>query len=307
MENVAAATTAMSRTSSRLGLILGMKYAAKPTVEPSSRYLARRAHAAPKFGCILLLILYEEKNLRSTEMFPEDARVSASGKKSWPREKEMSPIPCKVRDFLEQDQPVRGQNYACLSFLSPTDAVSSREAFQVSKFLGAFCDEASQVLADAEKRASTEDDRRVLANLRERYAYVFDRTILKEEYDKYCATYAEQIKKDWSAQNDDAACVYGIKIRGAYETLAEAQSRAQQLKRSDPNFSVYVCEIGCWVPWSPSPDEIADAEYSETQLNTLMKRYKDNMALKDEYYEARKREMTDATAASASEVLDAMS
>ena len=203
----------------------------------------------------------------------------------------MSAVSCKEQDFLEQDQPVRGQNYVCLSFLSPTDAVASREAFQVSQFLGAFSAEANQVLSDAESRASSEEDKKVLANLRERYAYVFDKQILKEEYDQYCATYAEQLKQDWAAQNDNRACVYGIKIRGAYETLPEAQGRAQQLKRIDPSFSVYVCEMGCWVPWSPNPDEIADAEYSETQLNTLMKKYKENMTLKDEYYEARKRDL----------------
>lgn len=203
----------------------------------------------------------------------------------------MSAVACKDQDYLEQDQPVRGQNYVCLSFLSPQDAVASREAFQVSQFMGAFSAEAGRVLADAEARASSEEDKKVLSNLRERYAYVFDKQLLKEEYDQYCATYAEQLRHDWAAENDNRACVHGIKIRGAYETLQEAQGRAQQLKRTDPNFSVYVCEMGCWVPWSPNPDDIADAEYSETQLNTLMKKYKENMTLKDEYYETRKRDL----------------
>lgn len=209
----------------------------------------------------------------------------------------MPPVPCAQQDFLEQDQPVRGQNYVCLSFLSPNDAVASREAFCVSKFLGAFAAEAGQVLAGAEERASSEEDRRVLANLRERYAYVFDADALRAEYDQYSATYSEQVRQDWAAENDNQACVHGIKIRGSYETLAEAQSRAQQLKRVDPSFSVYVCEMGCWVPWSPNPDEIADAEYSETQLNTLMKKYKENMTLKDEYYEQRKRDLVKAAEA----------
>eukprot|EP00873_Tetraselmis_striata_P043822 jgi/Tetstr1/464086/TSEL_008891.t1 len=211
----------------------------------------------------------------------------------------MPPVSCKEQDFLEQDQPVRGQNYVCLSFLSPADAAASREAFQVSRFLGAFSAEASQVLADAEARASSEEDAKVLANLRDRYAYIFDKQLLREEYDQYCASYAEQLKQDWAAENDNRACVYGIKIRGAYETLPEAQGRAQQLKRTDPSFSVYVCEMGCWVPWSPNPEDIADAEYSETQLNTLMKKYKENMTLRDEYYESRKRDMVKSAEASA--------
>lgn len=216
------------------------------------------------------------------------------------QETEMPPVSCKEHDFLEQDQTIRGQNYVCLSFLSPSDAVASREAFAVSRFLSAFSTEANQVLEDAKARASSEEDKKVLENLRDRYSYVFDKDMLKSEYDQYCSTYSEQIQKDWSEENDNGACVYGIKIRGAYETLPEAQTRAQSLKRSDPNFSVYVCEMGCWVPWSPNPDEIKDAEYSETQLNTLMKKYKENMTLKDEYYEARKRELVKAAEADAS-------
>eukprot|EP00873_Tetraselmis_striata_P033705 jgi/Tetstr1/453969/TSEL_040888.t1 len=206
----------------------------------------------------------------------------------------MPPVSCKEQDYLEQDQPIRGQNYVCLSFLSPTDAVASRQAFEVSRFLGAFCAEASQVLKDAEARISSAEDRAVLSNLRERYAYVFDKELLKSEYDQYCATYAEQLKQDWAAESDNLANIHGIKIRGAYETLPEAQSRAQSVKRTDPNFSVYVCEMGCWVPWSPNPDDIADSEYSESQLNTLMKKYKENMALRDEYYEAHKSDMVKA-------------
>ena len=211
----------------------------------------------------------------------------------------MPPVSCKQQDFLEQDQPIRGQNYACLSFLSPVDAVASREAFSASRFLAAFSAEANQVLEDATARASSDEDKKVLENLKDRYAYVFDKDALRSEYDKYCSAYAEQLQREWSEENDGGACVYGIKIRGAYETLAEAQSRAQGLKRSDPNFSVYVCEMGCWVPWSPNPDEIKDAEYSETQLNTLMKKYKENMTLKDEYYEQRKRELVSAAEAEA--------
>ncbi len=217
----------------------------------------------------------------------------------------MPPVSCKQQDFLDQDSAIRGQNYVCLSFLNPGDAIASKEAYTVSKFLSAFCKDARQVIEDVEARASDEAERQVLKNLRERYAYVFDDDDLLCEYENYKTSYEEQIIADYAERTDNQACVYGIKIRGAYETLPEARSRAQHLKAKDPNFNVYVCEMGCWCPWSPNPDEISDAEYGETQLNTLMKKYKENMALKDEMYEARKKEMLSANGEPGIEGIDA--
>jgi hypothetical protein len=34
--------------------------------------------------------------------------------------------------------------------------------------------------------------------------------------------------------------------------------------------------VGKWLPWDPSPSAIPDQEYAEDQLNTLMKKYKEN-------------------------------
>lgn len=212
----------------------------------------------------------------------------------------MPPVSCQEQDFLEQDAPVRGQNYACVSFLSPEDAIASKDAFTVSRFLNAFAKEANEVLTHAEEKLGTvenddeearKENKQVLANLRERYSYLFDEQKLLEEFDKYKSSYSVQLQEDYAAAHDHQCSIRGIKIRGVYETLKEAQARAQHLKRMDPAFSVYVCEVGCWCPWSPDPEEIKDAEYSETQLNSLMKKYKENMVLKDEMYELRKREL----------------
>ena len=205
----------------------------------------------------------------------------------------MPPIKTSERDYLDQDQPIRGQNYVCLSFLSPDDAIASKDAFSIGKFLEAFSTEAAQVLKDVDDRLSDED-RKVVHSLRERYAYVFDKTALVSEFDQYKKSYDKELTDDYDKMSDYSCSIRGIKIRGAYETLKEAQERAEKLKRGDPNFSVYVCEMGCWCPWSPSPDDIKDAEYSESQLNSLMKKYKENMALRDELYEKRKREMLEA-------------
>ena len=38
-------------------------------------------------------------------------------------------------DYLDIDPPINGQNYVCLSFVSPEDIIEDRHAFNVSKYL----------------------------------------------------------------------------------------------------------------------------------------------------------------------------
>ena len=213
----------------------------------------------------------------------------------------MAPVSTSERDYLEQDSPVRGQNYVCLSFLSPEDAISSRGAYAAGKFLGSLCEdlkalvdslgEASMAVADTHPELSS----RVTA-LRERHPYALDAKALRSEYDAFVSCNSAQITREYSEACDGAACVRGIKVRGCYETMDEARRRCESLKRADPNFSVYVAEVGCWCPWAPDPDELANAagdsgvaQYSETALNTLMQKYQENVAERDKFYTDRKR------------------
>ena len=45
----------------------------------------------------------------------------------------------KKIDYLEVDEQVPGQNYVCMSFLSPESFIQNREAFNTAKFLQSYC------------------------------------------------------------------------------------------------------------------------------------------------------------------------
>ncbi len=69
----------------------------------------------------------------------------------------------------------------------------------------------------------------------------------------------------------------------------------QFLTSKSDKFDIFVGQVGVWCPWSPNAEDIQEQEYAETQLNTLVKNYRDNMTLRDEFYAKRKDEkMTDA-------------
>jgi hypothetical protein len=80
----------------------------------------------------------------------------------------------------------------------------------------------------------------------------------------------------------------GIKIRGVYDTMEEAQKRCQQIRGFDPHFNVFVGEVGKWLPWDDDADKAEDAVYAETKLNAIMKGYKEQQIKAKEYNEFRK-------------------
>jgi hypothetical protein len=80
----------------------------------------------------------------------------------------------------------------------------------------------------------------------------------------------------------------GLKVRGVYDSHKEASVRAQVLRRKDPSFNVFIGQVGYWLPWDPECETVPEQEYQESQLNDLVKNYKDNLDNRDVLYEQEK-------------------
>lgn len=197
----------------------------------------------------------------------------------------------RSKDYLEQDPPIRGQNYVCMSFVSPEDVIADKNGFAAKKFLESFSASAGEALSKAIEMADPETRERLEA-LKGSYSYVFSSEAIVEAHEKFTRENDDKITKEFDAGNDYKTSVRGIKIRGCYETLDEARNRGESLIKNDPKFHVYVGEVGCWCPWSPNPDEIKDEVFAESQLNTLVKEYKENSENRHAEYAKRKEEMT---------------
>ena len=50
-------------------------------------------------------------------------------------------VPVQQEDYLEIDDRIPGQNYVCMSFVSPDELIEKRDAFNVCKFLQSYCKE----------------------------------------------------------------------------------------------------------------------------------------------------------------------
>ena len=85
--------------------------------------------------------------------------------------------------------------------------------------------------------------------------------------------------------------VRGLKIRGVYGTRQEADNRAKELQKIDPDFNVFVGELGKWLAWDPDPNDVQDSVYQEKELNDLMKGYKDSLEKAKQVQHERKEDM----------------
>ena len=164
-------------------------------------------------------------------------------------------------DYLEIDPPINGQSYCCLSFVSPESMIDDRHAFNATKFLQSVC------------KSENMDFDKIMA-----------------QYKDFTYKHEDELQKEYDEKNSFKTSVRGVKVRGVYQSRQEAEMRASKLHKSDSNFHVYVGQVGYWLPWDPTADKIEDEHFTDSQLNELMQKYKENNVNKDIFYEDQKRD-----------------
>ena len=220
-------------------------------------------------------------------------------------------------DFLTEDPEIPSQRWCLLSFLSPEKVLARKDVFFFNSFVkqyefqvrtqnlekylvdtikgindkleaeavefdakdlsgaAALC-RSSQVRIDSVMHSFQEF---VKKNVRE-----LTSTQINDEFDEFMFKNKVNLEDEFYAKNDFHTSMRGLKIRGVYSDKGEAEMRAKKLQKSDPIHNIYVAEVGKWLPWDPSPHEVKDQEYAEDQLNTLMKKYKENEEAREEFH-----------------------
>ena len=163
-------------------------------------------------------------------------------------------------DFLNVDNAIRGQNYACLSFVSPENVLQNKNLYFVKSYLKTLIKE---------------------KNINLDQTYLDD---IEEKYKDFLYTSEEKLDQEFSELNNFKTSVRGVKVRGVYDTLVEAQSNAKRLQSTDKHFNVFVGQVGYWLPWDPNPHNIDNQEYYESDLNTLVSKYKENQESKEQHF-----------------------
>jgi hypothetical protein len=200
-----------------------------------------------------------------------------SKKSGFERKQVNGKVNSKYVDLLEEDKPISGQKFVCVSFCSPDKILKEKEIFYFEEFLKKW---------DFNK--SMEKFVQFLNFVSFKYNISFDdvsndfKDFVKEERDSlvkssmddefktYIDNNEEELQKQFDIAHNFQTNTRGLKIRGSYPTQEEAELRCKMLREIDPNHDVFVGPIGMWMPWDPEAYKTGRVEYMEEELNQLM-------------------------------------
>jgi hypothetical protein len=203
----------------------------------------------------------------------------------------------KYVDLLEEDKPIAGQKFVCVSFCSPDKILKQKEMFFFEQFLKKW---------DFDK--SMEKFVQFLNFLSYKYNMSFDDisndfkefvneeratlagTSLDDDYKTYLDKNEEELQKQFDISHSFQTNTRGLKIRGSYPTQEEAELRCKMLREVDPSHDVFVGPVGLWMPWDPEAYKTGRVEYMEEELNQLMSEKQKNETNAKNAFEQRVKE-----------------
>ena len=197
--------------------------------------------------------------------------------------REQATTPVSTYDYLDEDEPIRRQNFACVSFLSPEDVIEDRKMFIMKDFLSSFSVGMNDLVEHIRTKFPIAGEE--LDAIKQAHPTIFKQSEIGAELVTYASVHKEDLEKKFEAAHKFTTSVRGVKVRGAFNTREEAERHIKSLRARDPNFDIFLCEIGKWCPWDPCAEDVGYVDYKETHLNTLMKGYKSNIDNRDEAYE----------------------
>ena len=197
-------------------------------------------------------------------------------------------------DLLDEDNAIAGQKFCCLSFVSPEKIIKNFEEYKFGKFIDQYeWERTADIYIRFVQYLSYKYDVafdemvRDLAEFREAEKEKLQGSSCAGHYKTYCEQNEDDLLTQFSKENDFQTAVSGVKIRGSYESLEEAQKRAEWLRKRDPHHSIYVGQVGMWMPFHPDAYKTGRVEHLENELNTLMHEKMKNETEAKEHFDER--------------------
>lgn len=203
----------------------------------------------------------------------------------------------KYIDLCDEDQPIAGQKFACLSFVSPEKILKKREVYLFDQFIKRwdfsksmeryfefihfiaykYSLKVDNLIDDFNEFVKEESSKLQKSGIEDDY-----RNFMDKEEDKL----SEKFNKEHAFQTS----VRGLKIRGVYGTQDEAENKSKQLREQDPSHDIFVGPVGTWLPWDPDAYKTGRVEHMEEELNALHQEKLKNEELAKKEFEERVRE-----------------
>jgi hypothetical protein len=203
----------------------------------------------------------------------------------------------KYVDLLEEDKPIAGQKFVCVSFCSPEKVLKEKAVFFFEEFLKKWefnksMEKFLQFLNFVSYKYNLSFDD--VSNDFKEYVKEEKETLAKagieDEYKTFIDNNEDELQKQFDIAHSFQTNTRGLKIRGSYPSQEEAELRCKMLREIDPNHDVYVGPIGMWMPWDPEAYKTGRVEYMEEELNKLMSEKNKNESNAKSTFEQRVKE-----------------
>jgi len=189
----------------------------------------------------------------------------------------------KYVDLLDEDKPIAGQKFACLSFISPEHIIKQREHFFFQEFVKYWdihksSEKFLQFLSFVSYKYGVKFDKLTedFQQFKESERELIAKTDVVDDYKSFLDLHEERLDEEFGAKHEFQTSVRGIKVRGVFPSQKEAELRCKMLREVDPNHDVFVGPVGLWVPFHPEAYKTGRVEYMEDTLNQLMSEKKKN-------------------------------
>jgi hypothetical protein len=203
----------------------------------------------------------------------------------------------KYVDLLEEDKPIAGQKFVCMSFVSPEKILKEKEIFFFEEFLKNWDFNKSMEkflqfinFISYKYNLSFEDLNKDFKDFVQEEKNNLTKTNLSDDYKTYLDNHEEELQKKFDVEHNFQTSTRGLKVRGVYPTEEEAELRCKMLREIDPNHDIMVGPVGLWMPWDPEAYKTGRVEYMEEELNQLMHEKQKNEANAKAAFEQRVKE-----------------
>lgn len=183
----------------------------------------------------------------------------------------------KYIDLLDEDAPIAGQKFVCVSFISPEKIIKQREMFMFENFLNSYDYNKSLTKFNSfvgflsyKYNLKLEDLQNDLTEFVKEEKDELQKSTLEDDYKSYLDQNEDNLQEEFNDKYQYQTSVRGLKVRGSYPNQQEAELRCKMLREIDPNHDVFVGPVGMWMPYHPEYYKTGHVEYMEDELNQLM-------------------------------------
>lgn len=183
----------------------------------------------------------------------------------------------KYVDLLEEDKPISGQKFACVSFCSPEKILKQKEIFFFDEFLKKWDFNKSMEkfiqfnnFISYKYNISFDDLSEDFKEFIKEEKSNLTKTTLSDDYKTFIDNHEEELQNKFDIENNFQTSTRGLKVRGSYPTQEEAELRCKMLREIDPNHDIFVGPVGVWMPVDPEAYKTGRVEHLEEELNQLM-------------------------------------